>query len=64
MQLARPFNYPISDTPVNNALEAEAAKRQAKVKRTTTRGARQPAPHMGQVDAGGTVSHNTQFHTY
>ena len=22
------------------------------------RGARQPAPHMGQVDAGGTVSHN------
>ena len=23
------------------------------------RGARQPAPHMGQVDAGGTVSHNT-----
>ena len=22
------------------------------------RGARQPAPHMGQVDAGGMVSHN------
>ena len=22
------------------------------------RGARQPAPHMGQVDAGGVVSHN------
>ena len=22
------------------------------------RGAHQPAPHMGQVDAGGTVSHN------
>ena len=37
MQLARPFNYPISDTPVKNALEAEAAKRQAKVKRTTSR---------------------------
>ena len=28
------------------------------------RGACQPAPHMGQVDAGGTVSHNTYYHKY
>ena len=28
------------------------------------RGARQPAPHMGQVDAGGMVSHNIQFPKY
>ena len=27
------------------------------------RGARQPAPHMGQVDAGGTVSHNILYNT-
>ena len=27
----------LTDTPVKNALEAEAAKRQAKVKRTTSR---------------------------
>ena len=27
-------------------------------------GARQPAPHVGQVDAGGMVSHNTYYHKY
>ena len=27
-------------------------------------GSRQPAPHMGQVDAGETVSHNIQYPTY
>ena len=27
------------------------------------RGARQPAPHMGQVDAGGTVSHLYLYNT-
>ena len=28
------------------------------------RGARQPAPHMGQVDAGGMVSHNISYPKY
>ena len=28
------------------------------------RGARQPAPHMGQVDASGMVSHNIQYPKY
>ena len=28
------------------------------------RGSRQPAPHMGQVDAGETLSHNIQYPTY
>ena len=28
------------------------------------RGSRQPAPHMGQVDAGEAVSHNIQYPTY
>ena len=27
-------------------------------------GARQPAPHMGQVDASGMVSHNIQYPKY
>ena len=28
------------------------------------RGANQPAPYMGQVDAGETVSHNIKYPTY
>ena len=28
------------------------------------RGTRQPAPHMGQVDAGGMVSHNISYPKY
>ena len=27
-------------------------------------GARQPSPHMGQVDASGMVSHNIQYQKY